>query len=91
MKSRFLNLFAISFLLVILACNNETRKEETTIVKEEPVKKETPADPKKTEISVSSDGAEVKAKNGTEIKVGDKGASVGSKDVKIDLKKKDEN
>ena len=42
------------------------------------------------EISVGPDGAEVKTKSGTEVKVGDKGATVGSKDVKIDIKKKDE-
>lgn len=90
MKTRFLKIFAGSFLLVMLACNNETKKEETTTVKEEPAKKETPAEPKRTEISVGADGAEVKTKSGTEVKIGDSGASVGSKDVKIDVKKKDE-
>ena len=92
MKTRFLKLFAGSFLFVMLACNNETKKEEeeTTTIKEQPAKQETPAEPKKTEISVGSDGAEVKTKSGTEIKVGEQGASVGSKDVKIDVKKKDE-
>ena len=92
MKTRFLKLFAGSFLFVMLACNNETKKEETTTIKEkeQPAKKETPAEPKKTEISVGPDGAEVKTKSGTEVKVGDKGATVGSKDVKIDIKKKDE-
>ena len=89
MKTIFLKLFAGSFLLIMLACNNETRKEETT-VKEEPAKKETPAEPKRTEISVGADGAEVKTKSGTEVKIGDSGASVGSKDVKIDIKKKEE-
>jgi hypothetical protein len=90
MKTRFLKVFAGLFLLAMFACNNETKKEETTTIKEEPAKKETPAEPKKTEISVSSDGAEVKTKSGTEVKVGETGASVGSKDVKIDVKKKDE-
>ena len=89
MKTRLLKLFAGLFLLIMLACNNETKKEETT-VKEEPAKKETPAEPKRTEISVGADGAEVKTKSGTEVKIGDSGASVGSKDVKIDVKKKDE-
>ena len=36
---------------------------------------------------MGADGAEVKTKDGTEIKVGEKGATVGSKDVKIDVKK----
>ena len=88
MKTRFLNLFAVAFLFVMFACNNETKKEETTTVKE-PAKKEAAAEAKKTEISVGPDGAEVKTKSGTEVKVGDKGATVGSKDVKIDVKKKD--
>lgn len=88
MKTRFLNLFAVVFLFVMFGCNNETKKEETTTVKE-PAKKEAAAEAKKTEISVGPDGAEVKTKSGTEVKVGDKGATVGSKDVKIDVKKKD--
>ena len=89
MRTIFVKLFAGSLLLTMLACNNETRKEETT-VKEEPVKKETPAEPKRTEISVGADGAEVKTKSGTEVKIGDSGVSVGSKDVKVDDKRKDE-
>ena len=67
------------------------KKEETTTVKEQPAKTRTPAEAKKTEISVGPDGAEVKTKSGTEVKVGEKGATVGSKDVKIDVKKKDDN
>jgi hypothetical protein len=92
MKTRFVKLFASSFLLVMLACNNEKKKEETTTVKEQPAKTTTPAaEPKKTEISIGSDSAEVKTKSGTEVKVGEKGVTVGSKDVKIDIKKKDDN
>lgn len=87
-----LKLFAVSLLLSLFACNNEKKKEETTTsAKEQPVKTTTPAEPKKTEISVGPGGAEVKTKSGTEVKVGEKGATVGSKDVKIDVKKKDDN
>jgi len=89
MKTTFVNLFAASFLLVMLACNDEKKKEETTTTtKEQPAT--IPAEPKKTEISVGPGGAEVKTKSGTEVKVGEKGATVGSKDVKIDIKKEDE-
>ena len=92
MKTSFVKLFAGSFLMVMLACNNEQKKEETTTVKEQPAKTTTPAaEPKKTEISIGSDSAEVKTKSGTEVKVGEKGVTVGSKDVKIDIKKKDDN
>ena len=78
--------------MVMLACNNEQKKEETTTVKEQPAKTTTPAaEPKKTEISIGSDSAEVKTKSGTEVKVGEKGVTVGGKDVKIDIKKKDDN
>ena len=95
MKTTFAKLFAASFLLVMIACNNEKKKEETTTTHEQPAttpaKTSTPAEPKKTEISVGPGGAEVKTKSGTEVKVGDKGATVGSKDVKIDIKKKKEN
>ncbi|MGZ8557452.1 MAG: hypothetical protein ACXWWC_03930 [Chitinophagaceae bacterium] len=94
MKTTFARLFAASFLLVMLACNNEKKKEETTTTtKEQPATTPattTPAEPKKTEISIGPDGAEVKTKSGTEVKVSDKGTTVGSKDVKIDIKKKDE-
>ena len=91
MKTGFLKLFTGSFLLVLLACNNEKKKEETTTIKEQPGKTNTPAEPKKTEISIGPDGAEVKTKSGTEVKIGDTEATVGSKDVKIDIKKKDDN
>ncbi len=92
MKTGFVKLFAGSLLLIMLACNNEKKKEETTTIKEQPAKTTTPAaEPKKTEISIGSDGAEVKTKSGTGVKVGEKGATVGSKDVKIDIKKKEDN
>ena len=91
MKTGFVKLFAGSLLWIMLACNNEKKKEETN-VKEQPAKITAPAEePKKTEISIGSDGAEVKTKSGTEVKVGEKGATVGSKDVKIDIKKKEDN
>jgi len=91
MKTSFAKLFAGSFLIVMLACNNEKKKEETT-TKEQPAKTTTPtAEPKKTEISIGPDSAEVKTKSGTEVKVGEKGVTVGSKDVKVDIKKKDDN
>ena len=85
----FLKLAGISFLLVIVSCANEKKEEETktTTVKEQAVKKADTPEPKKTEVSVGPDGAEVKTKSGTEVKVSDKGATVGNKDVKIDLKK----
>lgn len=90
MKTSFVKLFAGSFLMVMLACNNEKKKEEAT--KEQPPKTTTPtAEPKKTEISIGPDSAEVKTKSGTEVKVGEKGVTVGSKDVKVDIKKKDDN
>lgn len=90
MKPRLVKLFASSFLLVMIACNNEKKKEEeTTTVKEQPAKPA--AEPKKTEISIGPDSAEVKTKSGTEVKVGEKGVTVGSKDVKVDIKKKDDN
>lgn len=92
MKTSFLKLFAGSFLMVMLACNNEKKKEETTTEKEQPAKTTSPtAEPKKTEISIGPDSAEVKTKSGTEVKVGEKGVTVGSKDVKVDIKKKDDN
>ena len=98
MKTTFARLFAASFLFVMLACNDEKKKEETTTTtKEQPATTPAttpvttaPVEPKKTEISIGPDGAEVKTKRGTEVKVGDKGATVGSKDVKIDIKKKEE-
>ncbi len=94
MKTTFARLFAASFLFVMLACNDEKKKEETTTTtKEQPATTPVitaPVEPKKTEISIGPDGAEVKTKRGTEVKVGDKGATVGSKDVKIDIKKKEE-
>lgn len=76
----------------MLACNNEKKKEETTTVKEQPAKTASPTtEPKKTEISIGSDSVEVKTKSGTEVKVGEKGVTVGSKDVKVEIKKKDDN
>ena len=94
MKTTFAKLFAASFLLVMLACNDEKKKEETTTTTKDHSNASpattTPAEPKRTEISIGPDGAEVKTKSGTEVKVGDKGTTVGSKDVKIDIKKKDE-
>jgi hypothetical protein len=93
MKTTLVKLFAGCFLLVMIACNNEKKKEkETTTVKEQPAETTTPVtEPKKTEISIGSDSAVVKTKSGTEVKVGEKGVTVGSKDVKIDIKKKDDN
>lgn len=89
MKIRLLSLCAGFVLLTAVACNSETKKEEVT-VKEKAAKAPAADEPKKTEISIGPDGAEVKTKSGTEVKVGEKGASVGSKDVKVDIKNKDE-
>ncbi len=89
MRNKLLNLLAGLVLLTVFACNSETKKEEVT-EKEKSAKTSASEEPKKTEVSVGPDGAEVKTKSGTEIKVGEKGASVGSKDVKIDVKSKDE-
>ena len=61
----------------LFACNSEDKKVADAKAEE----------PKKTEISVGPGGAEVKTKSGTEIKVDEKGAKAGNKDVKIDIKK----
>lgn len=86
MKTIFFSLLTGLFLLTVVACNNEKKTEEVT-KKEKSSKTE---EPKKTEISVGPDGAAVKTKSGTDVKVGEKGVSVGSEDVKIDIKSKDE-
>ncbi|MGK2864730.1 MAG: hypothetical protein ACSLE0_22560 [Chitinophagaceae bacterium] len=89
MKTTFARLFAVSLLLVMLSCNDEKKKEESTTTTHKK-SDATPAERKKTEISVGPGGAEVKTKSGTEVKVSDKGAAVGSKDVKIDIKNKND-
>jgi hypothetical protein len=47
------------------------------------VKKDTP----RTEISIGQKGGSIKTKKGTGVSIDDKGLKVGSKDVKIDIKK----
>jgi hypothetical protein len=49
--------------------------------------KEVPKDTPRTSISVGKSGAEVKTKSGTGVSVDDKGVRIGTKDVKIDVKK----
>jgi hypothetical protein len=85
MRVKLFNLFAALCLLAVFACNNETKKEDVP-AKEKAAKEEA----KKTEVSVGPDGAEVKTKSGTEVKVGDSGVSVGTKDAKVDIKSKDD-
>ncbi len=87
MKTVIARFFAASLLLIMLSCNDEKKKVETTTTTHEQ-REATRTERKKTEISVGPGGAEVKTKSGTEVKVSDKGAAVGSKDVKIDIKNK---
>ena len=57
----------------------ETKKDHVEVE----VKKDTP----RTEISIGEKGGSIKTKKGTGISVDEKGVKVGSKDVKIDIKK----
>lgn len=94
MKRNVFPILALSLLVSITACNNE----EKTEIKTTAPAKETPAttppakaeEPRRTEIKVGENGAEVKTKSGTEVQVGEGGTKVGTKDVdiKIDPKKK---
>ena len=80
-------LLAAAFFVPATACNNqetETRQEaEKTTVKPKP------GETKKTEVSVGPDGAEVKTKDGTEVKVSESGSSVGTKDTRVKITTKD--
>lgn len=91
MKTKGIQLLAASFLAVIVACNNQTTEEKkpeqgnSTTVKTETKT----AEPKKTEVTVGPDGAEVKTKTGEEVKVSQSGGTVGTKDVKVKVNTKD--
>lgn len=92
MKKTIASCIAATFLIIgLTACGNKENKTDETTTTTFPSSSEaTPG--KKTEISIGTDGAEVKTKNGTEVKVGEKGASVGNKDVDIKIgTKKDDN
>ena len=84
MKTSFVKIFVAASLLILFSCNDEKNEKTNTTEEKTGVKKE---EPKKKEVSIGPDGAEVKTKSGTEIKVGDSGTSIKSKDVKVDVKK----
>ena len=84
MKTSFVKFFVAASLLILFSCNDEKKEKSTPVEEKSEVKKE---EPKKTEVSIGPDGAEVKTKSGTEIKVSDTGTSVSSKGVKVDVKK----
>ncbi len=84
MKTSFVKFFVAASLLIQFSCNDEKKEKTRTEEEKSEVKKE---EAKKTEVSIGPDGAEVKTKSGTEIKVSDTGTSVRSKEVKVDVKK----
>lgn len=54
--------------------------------KKEPVEVKT-GDTPRTEISIGQKGGSIKTKKGSDISVDDKGVKIGSKDVRIDIKR----
>ncbi len=81
-------IIAASLVISVAACGNKENKTETK--EKAPSSGNAPASSansseKKTEISVGPDGAEIKTKTGTAVKVNEKGASATTKDVKIKI------
>lgn len=57
-----------------------------TAEKKDPVEVKT-RDTPKTEISIGQKGGSIKTKKGSDISIDDKGVKIGSKDVRIDIKR----
>ena len=80
----------IILLSFFISCDNseksEVKKEEAGTTVKEPVPNTIVDTTKRTSVSVGSGGADVKHKN-TQVNVDKNGIKVGTKDVKVEIKK----
>jgi hypothetical protein len=90
MKTILTKFVLVSAIFGFVACNNSEKKtEEASATESGSSAAPATTEPKKTEVSVGPNGAEVKTKTGAEVKVDGSGGSVGNKDVKIKINTKD--